>query len=67
MAKSVFEDIGTPYTVVELDKRKDSQQMQNILQNMTGSTTVSLIWVHRGSKSRNKEPLVSLLVKVYFK
>ena len=43
MAKRVFDDIGTPYAAVELDKRTDGDQVQELLQDMTGNTTVSAI------------------------
>ena len=41
MAKQVFEDIGTPYMAVELNNREDGGQIQNVLQAMTGESTVS--------------------------
>uniref|UniRef100_X2B581 Glutaredoxin domain-containing protein n=1 Tax=Capitella teleta TaxID=283909 RepID=X2B581_CAPTE len=43
MAKKVFEDIGTPYVAVELNKRDDGGKMQSVLQAMTGESTVSTI------------------------
>lgn len=42
MAKDVLSKTGVEYQVVELNKRSDGQQIQEILQNMTGVSTVSM-------------------------
>ena len=40
MAKRTFDDIGAAYKAVELDKRDDGKDVQSLLQDMTGATTV---------------------------
>ena len=37
-----FKDLGVPYDVYELDKNKDGTEVQDVLDNMTGSRTVSI-------------------------
>ena len=41
MAKNVFKDIGQEVKVIELNKRNDGGQIQDILSDMTGARTVS--------------------------
>ncbi|XP_068244062.1 glutaredoxin-2, mitochondrial-like [Palaemon carinicauda] len=45
MAKKVFDDLGTPYEVYELDKEKDGAAAQDVLDIMTGSRTVPRVFV----------------------
>ena len=40
-AKNVFKDIGQEAKVIELNKRNDGGQIQDILSDMTGARTVS--------------------------
>ena len=40
MAKRVFDEIGVPYTAVELNRRQDGSKMQDVLHAMTGVSTV---------------------------
>ena len=41
MAKNVFKNIGKEVKVIELNKRSDGSQIQDILSDMTGARTVS--------------------------
>jgi glutaredoxin 3 len=40
MAKRVFSQLGVSYTAIELNTRPDGAQMQDVLVEMTGQTTV---------------------------
>ena len=40
MAKRVFENLGVPYTAVELNQLHNGRDVQKILASMTGSATV---------------------------
>lgn len=42
MAKRVFENIGVPYTAIELNRLENGAEIQKILASMTGATTVSV-------------------------
>lgn len=39
----VFKDLGVPYEVYELDKEQNGMAVQDVLDNMTGARTVSMI------------------------
>ncbi|XP_064116053.1 uncharacterized protein LOC135221948 [Macrobrachium nipponense] len=45
MAKKVFDDLGTPYEVYEIDKEKDGVAVQDVLDIMTGARTVPRVFV----------------------
>ncbi|KAK3911720.1 Glutaredoxin-C4 [Frankliniella fusca] len=45
MAKEVFNKINFKYTAIELDKRDDGDQIQAILGEMTGATTVPRVFL----------------------
>ena len=45
MAKSVFEGIGTPYLAIELNQKDNAPQIQSVLQELTGGSTVSIFSV----------------------
>lgn len=40
MAKSVFNEIGATYKVIELDEHDDGRRLQEALAQMTGARTV---------------------------
>lgn len=46
MAKSVFQEIGAAFTVVELDQRGDGQRLQDTLAHITGARTVPRVFVN---------------------
>ncbi|KAM9832013.1 glutaredoxin 2 [Neosynchiropus ocellatus] len=46
MAKSVFDEIGAAYTVVELDQRGDGRGVQDALAHITGARTVPRVFVN---------------------
>ena len=41
IAKRVLDSTGVEYAAVELNRREDGDQIQNVLQAMTGQSTVS--------------------------
>jgi len=43
--KALFEDMGQPYTVIELDQREDGAEMQAALLDMTQQRTVPNVFV----------------------
>lgn len=43
MAKKVFEGMNVNYTAVELDMNTNGSQFQDVLEQMTGGRTVSLV------------------------
>lgn len=45
MAKEVFDKLGTHYTTIELDKRSDGQEIQDILGSITAAKTVPRVFV----------------------
>ncbi|CAH1978293.1 unnamed protein product [Acanthoscelides obtectus] len=45
LAKEVFEKIKEKYTVIELDKRDDGEEIQQILGEITGAKTVPRVFV----------------------
>nr|XP_053628053.1 uncharacterized protein LOC128685507 [Cherax quadricarinatus]XP_053628054.1 uncharacterized protein LOC128685507 [Cherax quadricarinatus]XP_053628055.1 uncharacterized protein LOC128685507 [Cherax quadricarinatus] len=45
MAKKVFNDLGIPYEVYELDKQSDGSVVQDVLDSMTGARTVPRVFV----------------------
>ncbi|XP_041073718.1 glutaredoxin-2, mitochondrial-like isoform X2 [Polyodon spathula] len=44
LAKNVFNEIGTPYKVIELDQHEEGKQLQDTLGEMTGARTGFLIF-----------------------
>ncbi|XP_065333470.1 glutaredoxin-2, mitochondrial-like isoform X2 [Cloeon dipterum] len=45
MAKKVFDNMVVRYTVIELDKRSDGDQYQDVLKEMTGERSVPRVFV----------------------
>ncbi|XP_026475510.1 monothiol glutaredoxin-S6-like [Ctenocephalides felis] len=45
MAKEIFGRMNKTYRVIELDKRSDGPQIQDVLQEMTGAKTVPRVFV----------------------
>ncbi|XP_066259962.1 uncharacterized protein [Euwallacea similis] len=45
LAKEVFDKLKEKYTVVELDKRDDGDEIQSILGDITGAKTVPRVFV----------------------
>ncbi|KAF5306264.1 hypothetical protein FQA39_LY08962 [Lamprigera yunnana] len=45
LAKDVFDKINQKYTTVELDQRSDAEEIQMILGEITGATTVPRVFV----------------------
>ena len=43
MAKRVFEDIGVPFTAIELNRLENGSELHKAIANITGATTVSFI------------------------
>ncbi|XP_001197806.2 glutaredoxin [Strongylocentrotus purpuratus] len=43
--KTIFEDFGASYEVVEMDKRSDTSAMQAVLGKMTGASTVPRVFI----------------------
>jgi len=43
MAKNTLDEINCKYTVIELEKRSDCAEIQDVLAKLTGARTVSLI------------------------
>jgi len=43
----VFKSLKKPYTAIELDKRADGQDIQNVLNEMTGARTVPRVFLNR--------------------
>ena len=43
MAKRVFQEMGVNYTAVELNQREDGDHIQDVLSEITGGTTVSVL------------------------
>lgn len=41
----VFKDLGVPYEVYELDKEANGMAVQDVLDNMTGARTVSMLLI----------------------
>ncbi|XP_058890731.1 uncharacterized protein LOC117416639 isoform X2 [Acipenser ruthenus] len=46
LAKNVFNEIGTPYKVIELDQHEEGKQLQDTLGEMTGARTVPRVFVN---------------------
>ncbi|XP_011502979.1 PREDICTED: glutaredoxin-C3-like [Ceratosolen solmsi marchali] len=46
MAKEVFDAIKQNYTAIELDKRNDTDDFQNILEDITGARSVPRVFVN---------------------
>uniref|UniRef100_UPI00358F0EF8 glutaredoxin-2, mitochondrial-like isoform X2 n=1 Tax=Myxine glutinosa TaxID=7769 RepID=UPI00358F0EF8 len=46
MAKRVFEDLGSSYATVELDRRADGPALQEVLIGRTGMRTVPQVFVN---------------------
>ncbi|XP_072395712.1 uncharacterized protein Grx1 isoform X1 [Diabrotica undecimpunctata] len=46
MAKQVFDDLGVPYTSIELEVRDDGDEVQTILGQITGGRTVPRVFVN---------------------
>ncbi|KRT78371.1 hypothetical protein AMK59_7534 [Oryctes borbonicus] len=46
LAKEVFEKINKPYTAIELDNRDDANDIQEILEEITGARTVPRVFVN---------------------
>ncbi|XP_067893819.1 glutaredoxin 2 isoform X2 [Heterodontus francisci] len=44
--KSIFEEIGANFKVIELDQRKDGNYIQNTLEELTGVRTVPRVFVN---------------------
>lgn len=44
--KDIFEDIDQKFTAVELDNRADCQEIQEVLGQMTGATTVPRVFIN---------------------
>ncbi|XP_033879484.1 uncharacterized protein LOC117414012 isoform X1 [Acipenser ruthenus] len=58
LAKNVFNEIGTPYKVIELDQHEGGKQLQDTLGEMTGAKTVPRVFVNGtciGGGSETKE------------
>ncbi|EFN72745.1 Glutaredoxin-C4 [Camponotus floridanus] len=47
MAKKVFESLKKPYTAIELDNREDGQDIQDVLNEITGARTVPRVFLNR--------------------
>ncbi|XP_034950200.1 glutaredoxin-C4-like isoform X1 [Chelonus insularis] len=45
MAKEVFDKMAKKYTSIELDERDDGDEIQNILEEITGARTVPRVFV----------------------
>ncbi|XP_015512727.2 uncharacterized protein [Neodiprion pinetum] len=45
-AKNIFDDLDQPYTVLELDKRADGEDIQEIMGTITGGTSVPRVFVN---------------------
>lgn len=45
-AKGIFDQLNTPYKKVELNKLNDGDQIQEILSNMTGGSTVPRVFIN---------------------
>lgn len=43
MAKKLFEDMNVNYTAIELDTHENGRQFQDVLHQITGGRTVSII------------------------
>ncbi|CAL1593423.1 unnamed protein product [Knipowitschia caucasica] len=46
MAKSVFNEIGASYKVIELDEHNDGRRLQEALAQMTGARTVPRVFIN---------------------
>ncbi|GJQ80968.1 hypothetical protein Trydic_g4785 [Trypoxylus dichotomus] len=46
LAKDVFEKINTTYTAIELDNRDDANDIQEVLEEITGARTVPRVFVN---------------------
>ncbi|XP_066597901.1 uncharacterized protein [Prorops nasuta] len=46
MAKEIFDKLGRKYTAIELDKRDDGDQIQDILGEITGARTVPRVFAN---------------------
>lgn len=46
LAKDVFEKIDKNYTAIELDKRDDANDIQEVLEEITGARTVPRVFVN---------------------
>ncbi|EFN72746.1 Glutaredoxin-C4 [Camponotus floridanus] len=46
MAKEVFESLKKPYTAIELDNREDGQDIQDVLNEITGARTVPRVFLN---------------------
>nr|CAB3249448.1 glutaredoxin-like [Phallusia mammillata] len=46
MAKNALKDAGVPYEVMELDQRSDGGQIQQVLQDITGASTVPRVFIN---------------------
>ncbi|XP_037907052.1 glutaredoxin-C4-like isoform X2 [Hermetia illucens] len=46
MAKDVFRKLRQPYTAIELDQRRDGEEIQEVLRKMTGAKSVPRIFIN---------------------
>ncbi|XP_022917068.1 uncharacterized protein [Onthophagus taurus] len=46
LAKDVFDKINKKYTAIELDMRQDANDIQNVLEEITGARTVPRVFVN---------------------
>ncbi|XP_075744499.1 uncharacterized protein LOC142803261 [Rhipicephalus microplus] len=46
-AKQIFDGLGVSYEAVELDSRKDGTDIQKVLTDMTGASTVPRVFVKK--------------------
>ncbi|XP_054919735.1 uncharacterized protein [Dermacentor andersoni] len=46
-AKQVFDELHVSYVAVELDGRADASEIQNVLRQMTGASTVPRVFVNK--------------------
>lgn len=62
MAKKLFEGLNVDYTAVELDVNKNGSQFQDILEQMTGGRTVSMVFFASNMVMKNLHCTFSLWV-----
>ncbi|KAJ3647259.1 hypothetical protein Zmor_024786 [Zophobas morio] len=46
VTKNIFEDIDQNFTAIELDRRKDCEEIQKVLKRITGARTVPRVFVN---------------------
>ncbi|XP_046713813.1 glutaredoxin 2 isoform X3 [Silurus meridionalis] len=46
MAKNVFNQIGATYRVIELDEHNNGQQIQDVLEQISGARTVPRVFIN---------------------